>query len=125
MPSPVATTMSPAPPPRRRHAAPDAPPEAIVSSSGENGGGCCSIASMRASASDGVSDPSTTARALPSMSASLPRLRPPGSTRVRKVRCPDPLPNATKIDVGVEKKWPTSPSRVDAVTSARSSAGEA
>ena len=42
-------------------------------------------------------------------------------------RCaaPDPLPNATKIDVGVEKKWPTSPSRVDAVTSARSSAGEA
>ena len=125
MPSPVATTMSPAPPPRRRHAAPDAPPEAIVSSSRENGGGCCSIASMRASASDGVSDPSTTARALPSMSASLPRLRPPGSTRVRKVRCADPLPNATKIDVGVEKKWPTSPSRVDAVTSARSSAGEA
>ena len=80
---------------------------------------------MRASASDGVSDPSVTARALPSMSASLPRLRPPGSTRVRKVRCPDSLPNATKIDVGVEKKWPTSPSRVDAVTSARSSAGEA
>jgi hypothetical protein len=36
----------------------------------------------------------------------------------------EPLPKATKIEVGVEKNWPTSPSREDAITSARSSAGD-
>jgi hypothetical protein len=103
---------------------PDATPDATVSSSGPNGAGCRSIASIRASASAADTDPSTTARALPSMSASLPRLMPPGSTRVRNVRCSEPVPKATKIEVGVEKKWPTRPRRVEAVTSARSSAGE-
>jgi hypothetical protein len=119
-PTSAPVTTSRAPPPKNTATAADASPEDRTEIAGPQRSRARSIASSRASAPARSSAP--TCRSCNSASSALRRSRftPPGSTRRSAVRCASGGPKPAKMDVGVVKNCPSTPSRVESTSIASS-----